>query len=600
MLSTFSEDQDELEISNIFNKSPIINIGENINIYFDQKMVNISLSPILPINKIDILLKLYNLNISKEDLEKRIIKILNGENSNKVQAYLQNGTKIQKGNNQIKIIDDLFLKDCTILSKASKEGAFIIADRISKILFRETINYKYEINKENNKKYVIAYLNFKENQYIESDFSENRKEAKLNVSKKIINKYLPKKNAKEIINNINECIQKEEKSKDEKRARYEQILIEAGGNRQLLRNKRKITREEFSRRLPYFNMLDKDKNKDKEKNEININNLMEEEYEEIFFMNTENSPINEILLGDLGIVDNHLKDFKYTPLKMFEMIRDSEKKRGVELKIEYTQVNDKNYCHNSEAIIFSQKLGLKVEGFGKSKEEAENKCALNMLAIIFKNKFTTYFQLHDYFEHKNGKYLDIILIDENEEENDEKKEKEKEKEQNELNTNSNNNKKKKIEENYNKENNINININNDIIKNGENEEENIENNKNVEIIESIPIYFKNNNLSFENIVESNTNSEVNTDAVETIDNLNSEINNNINNFNNPNRNYNIGTNFGKLFNCNIYNNYNFNDSNGSSNISNIINSELNEELKNNTKSSSSKGSQKSIKKKKRK
>ena len=53
---------------------------------------------------------------------------------------------------------------------------------------------------------------------------------------------------------------------------------------------------------------------------------MEEEDEEIYFMNTENIPIDEILLGDLGIVDNHLKDFKYTPLKIFEMIRDSEKK----------------------------------------------------------------------------------------------------------------------------------------------------------------------------------------------------------------------------------------------------------------------------------
>ena len=562
------EDQDLFGMSNYLNSIHRININDNLSIYLDEKISYISLSPILPINKIDALLKLYNLNMSKDDLLRRIIKPLNGENSNEMQTYLQNSTKIQKvNNNQIKIVDDLFIKNCIILSKASKEGAHIIAERITKTIFGENINYKYEKNKENGKKCVKAFLKLKDNIFIQSDYADNENEAKLDVNKKIISKFLQKKISKEIINNINECLKKEEISKSEKKARYEFFLQEVGGDRNLLKNKRKITQEEFSRRLPYFNMLDKDKKKIK--NNENSNNLIEED-EEIYFMNTENIPIDELLLGDLGIVDNHLKDFKYTPLKIFEMIRDSEKKRGVDLKMEYTQVNDKNYCINSEATIFSQKLGIKVEGFGNSKEESENKCALNMLAIIFKNKFKTYFDLHNYFVHKNKRYLDIILNEENSAQKDE-------------NNNLNNNKKDKNE--------LNINLNNsnsDKKKIGENSEESNSNNnsysifnsENIEMIESMPIFFNGSNLSFENVID-NSNSNVNIDTHESSEIFNSEFTNI-----NSNNNSNIRNNFGKLFNCNSYNN--------------IINNKLIEELNENTNSSSSIESKKDIKKKKTK
>ena len=562
------EDQDLFGMSNYLNSIHRININDNLSIYLDEKMSYISFSPILPINKIDVLLKLYNLNMSKDDLLRRIIKPLNGENSNEMQTYLQNSTKIQKvNNNQIKIVDDLFIKNCIILSKASKEGAHIIAERITKTIFGENINYKYEKNKENGKKCVKAFLKLKDNIFIQSDYADNENEAKLDVNKKIISKFLQKKISKEIINNINECLKKEEISKSEKKARYEFFLQEVGGDRNLLKNKRKITQEEFSQRLPYFNMLDKDKKKIK--NNENSNNLMEED-EEIYFMNTENIPIDELLLGDLGIVDNHLKDFKYTPLKIFEMIRDSEKKRGVDLKMEYTQVNDKNYCINSEATIFSQKLGIKVEGFGNSKEESENKCSLNMLSIIFKNKFKTYFDLHNYFVHKNKRYLDIILNEENSAQKDE-------------NNNLNNNKKDKNE--------LNINLNNsnsDKKKIGENSEESNSNNnsysifnsENIEMIESMPIFFNGSNLSFENVID-NSNSNVNIDTHESSEIFNSEFTNI-----NSNNNSNIRNNFGKLFNCNSYNN--------------IINNKLIEELNENTNSSSSIESKKDIKKKKTK
>ena len=50
------------------------------------------------------------------------------------------------------------------------------------------------------------------------------------------------------------------------------------------------------------------------------------------------------------------------------MIRDSEKHRGVDLNIEYSQLNDKDLRVKFQATIISQKLGIKVEGFGNSKD----------------------------------------------------------------------------------------------------------------------------------------------------------------------------------------------------------------------------------------
>ena len=567
------EEQTPSEMFNYLNCIPRLNICENIDIFLDQKMLYISLSPILPINKIDILLKLYNLKITKDELLKRILKLTNKDNFLKSKKSYEN-IKIESppNSNQIKITDEHFIKDCIILSKASREGAFIIADRISKAIFKETITYKYEISDENEKKFAIAYLKFKDNIYIESDLSENDIEAKLNVCKKIIIKYLPRKPSREIINNINECIVKEEKSKSEKKERYEKFLLEAGGDRELLRNKRRMTQEEFSRRLPYFNMLNKNKIKKGKGNEFDINEN-DDGIEEIYFMNTDNLPINEILLGDLGIVDNHLKDFKYTPFKMFEMIRDSEKKRGVDLKMEYTQINNKNYCINCEATIFSQKLGLKVNGYGKTKEEAGNKCALNMLSILFRNKFKTYFELHDYFKNKNKKYLDIILIDEDTQDKeiknkDNKDNKEKDinkKEENIYNILTGNQNENGDNKNQKKEEKNNIIINNNlknIIKNN--------NNENIEMVESMPIYFNSDNLSFENVLDNN--SYIYTDTHESSDTINCDINNmssiNINNIN-INKNNNIGNNFGKLFNCNSYNNDVINQKNNNNkNISN--------------------------------
>ena len=491
------EDKNSSEILNLYIKSPIIYLGEDINLFFDQNLSNISLSPILPLSKIDILFQIYKLNISKKDLMTKIKKILNGENSKGAQTFYQNGKKVQTLHGQLKIVDEHFIKDCIILSKASSEGAFIIADRITKTLFGESIIYNYKVN-EDNKKYVIAFLKYKDNIYIQSDNADTDNEAKFNVNLKIIKKYLLLQDSMEIIKNINECLENKEKLKNERKAKFEKILQEMGGDRNLLRNKRKITQEEFSRRLPYFNMLEKDKNNE------NRNNLMSEDDTEDFFVNTEGYPIDEILLGDTNIVDNHLKDFKYTPLRIYEMIRDSEKKRGVDFKYEYSQINDKNYCVNNEVTIFSQKLGIKVQGFGKTKEEAENKCALNLITVIFRDKFKTFFELHNYFEHKNGKYLDIILLDENIDGNKNKNSKEID----------DNNKEKELEE-VNAEKADNKNINNIINEKRVNKELNL----------CKPIFINNNNNSnTDNISENNNNNGIN-DTHDTLENSNYNFNN---------------------------------------------------------------------------
>ena len=249
----------------------------------------------------------------------------------------------------------------------------------------------------------------------------------------------------------------------------------------------------------------------KKKKDNSLYDELDDEEEE-YFMNTEVLPINEILLGDCGIVDNHINDFKYTPLKIYEMIRDSEKMRGVDFKMEYSQINDKNYCHNNEVTIFSQKLGIKVQGYGKSREEAENKCALNLIAVIFKNKFRTYSELHEYFENKNGKYLDVILKDENE--------------------NNDKNKNKKINDNIfidknNDNNDINYDKNNDdkLSINSLSDNESLEQYSNIN--------YNNNNINKNNFgnenIFNNSNNNTNSNAISVINNSFSSNNSMTNN-----------------------------------------------------------------------
>ena len=177
-----SEEKSELNSGNIIDealnikeKIPRIHINENLDLYFDPKMNYISFSPIIPVVKIDILFKLFNLKITKEEI------------INKVRAIVaKNKLKLKK--NKKKISDEKFIKDSIILSKTNIDGPFVIADKISKKIFGELITYKYNTN-EKGKKYTLAYLKLKNNIFLKSNEFNTNNEAKLDVAKKIINKY---------------------------------------------------------------------------------------------------------------------------------------------------------------------------------------------------------------------------------------------------------------------------------------------------------------------------------------------------------------------------------------------------------------------------
>ena len=417
--SSTSEEKTASDTSYHFDELPKIIINKNLNLYFVKDFSYVSLTPIIPTNKVDFLFKLYKILESKEEISTKIKNYINKQESKIDKIYMINDIKVHKSRGNITIIDEQFNKKCLLLSKQSKDAMQIIADKIALALFNnKKIIYKYEKNEQEKLVYVVANLKIDENISVKSDLFESEKNARNDVNKKIIIKYLPKRLVKEIMNNIIKNTNLEDKIKFEKKERYEKHLLEAGNDRKLLNKKRNLTIEEFSQRLPYYNMLQIKKKKLSK----NVNISLDEENEN-FFVNTSGTPLNEILLGDPNIVDNHLRDFKYTPFKLFEMIRDSEKTRGVDLRIEYSSINDKNLSVKFLAVIISQKLGIKVEGYGNSKEEAGNKCSLNLLTILFKNTFRTYHLLHDYFEHKNKRYLDIILKTENEAENGRKKSK---------------------------------------------------------------------------------------------------------------------------------------------------------------------------------
>ena len=527
---------------NNLNKIIKINLYDNIELFFDEKIKYISLCPIIPINKIELMLKLYNLKISKEEIMNRIKYIIGMEHIKNMKTTLQNNIKIQVIKDETKIIDEQFIKDCLYISEDSTNGSLIIAERISKTLYNSPLNYNYKLDKETNLKYCIAYLHLKDNIYVQSDLFKTDMEAKLDVNKKIIKKYFIEKISLEMIKNIDERLKKLEKSKNSKKNRYEQYLKQFGGDRKLLKKKRNIPQEEFSRRLPYFNMLDKDK-KHKNNNSSLFDDDENEDLEDIqIFRNTEHLPINQISLGDLGIVENHLNDFKYSPLKIFEMIRDTEKPRGVDFTQNYTQVNDKKYCVKNEYTIISKKLGIKVQAFGKTKEEAENKCALSVLSIIFKNIFKTYCELHEYFENKKGKYLDIILINENSQSQENSKKKKKLDEKNEKKNSINSCVSNSFDVNNNINNNENISINsgseineiNDSFNNngfnsniGNDFFNNLNNNNHSNTISMInKSYSSNNSLSNNKLIEELSKNENEKKSIDSIHSMHSIHNDN--------------------------------------------------------------------------
>ena len=378
--------------NSIINKSIKLLISKNLYIYFSPEKNYISLTPIISANNIDLLFDLYNLNklnISKQVIQEKIKLILqNSIKLNEIKNFKHNGIKIQKSGKDIKIIDNKFINDCLILSKINNyQCLYNIANKISTTLFKKLTNFEYlkkdNINSNANSNFITVGLKLGKIFFSVSKPSPNAKLAKLNATINFINKFLPEKYSIEIINNIMQNIQKKEIDKKEDKKEF-------------LQNKRNYEQENKAN-TPY--------NCKKINLKFNyINNYL-------FKRNTNNQyiPVDKILLGDVSIVDEHLNDFKYSPMKMMEMIINTEKYRGFDFTFNYSQLNNKNYFYKIEIALCSQKLGIKVKGYGNTKQEAENKCALNCLTAIFRNKFKTYYELHNYFENKNGKYLDIIL-----------------------------------------------------------------------------------------------------------------------------------------------------------------------------------------------
>ena len=418
-ISTSEEKTLSEEFIHHLDKLKKLNITKDLNLFLSKDCSYVSLTPIIPTHKLDFLFKLYKIPLKKEDLYIKLKQYLSLQETKVDKKYFINNILIHNCKGNITIVDDQFNKKCILLSKTSNDAMQLIADKIALGIFSiKKIIYKYE--KKDKNIFVITNLKSDENAFVSSSLFENERKARNDVNKKIIIKYLPKRVVKEIMKNIEKLLKHEDEIKCEQKERYEKHLQAAGNDRKLLNNKRKLTNEEFYKRLPYFNLLHKNPSKkllnkylikdDIRNNKISNNdNILPLDEEKEFSSNSQKIPLNEILLGDANIVNYHLRDFKYTPLKIFEMIRDSEKYRGVDLKLEYSNINDKKYNIKIESTIISQKLGIKVEGYGNSKEEAANKCSLNFLSIIFKNIFRTFHQVHDYFEHKNKRYLDIIL-----------------------------------------------------------------------------------------------------------------------------------------------------------------------------------------------
>ena len=263
--SSSSEEKDKTlsEIYYSLDKLKKLKINKDLNLFFMQDCSYVSLSPIIPTDKLDLLFKLYNLPSSKEELYIKLKTYISVQESKIDKIYISNNVRVHKSHGNITIIDEQFNKHCVNLSETSNNALQLIAEKIAFILFNsKNIIYKYKKEKEK-MIFAVANLKLEENIYFTSELFDNEKSARINVNKKIIAKYLPKKTVKEILINVEKLMSKEHKIKFGKKERYEKHLSEAGNNHKLLNIKRKLTTEEFSQRLPYFNMLPKDTNKKK-------------------------------------------------------------------------------------------------------------------------------------------------------------------------------------------------------------------------------------------------------------------------------------------------------------------------------------------------
>ena len=175
-----------------FQKLIKITLAEGLNLFFSPDKTLISLTPIIPTNNIDTLLSSFNLkkfNITKEKIENEIKLILTQNNNQLIKnlqekKYKLNGIDIKKIGDDIKIIDDNFIKDCLIVSKMNNyDCVFNISNKISTTLFGKYINFEYLNNNESQFNKIMVKLKIGNKVLATSDCSVNAKEAKLNAYK---------------------------------------------------------------------------------------------------------------------------------------------------------------------------------------------------------------------------------------------------------------------------------------------------------------------------------------------------------------------------------------------------------------------------------
>ena len=129
-------------------KLPRLIFSKNLSIFFNKDFSYISLLPIIPIDKIDSLFKLYNIQYSKEEIISKIkeYKLIQESRIDKICEI--NNIKIQNSRGNITIIDNNFNNSCIELSKTSNDALQIIADKISLGLFNNKLLYQYEKSSE--------------------------------------------------------------------------------------------------------------------------------------------------------------------------------------------------------------------------------------------------------------------------------------------------------------------------------------------------------------------------------------------------------------------------------------------------------------------
>ena len=152
-------------------KLPRLIFNKNLSIFFNKDFSYISLLPIIPIDKIDSLFKLYNIQYSKEEIISKIkeYKLIQESRIDKICEI--NNIKIQNSRGNITIIDNNFNNSCIELSKTSNDALQIIADKISLGLFNNKLLYQYEKSSEyENMIYAIAKFKSDENIIIKSDY----------------------------------------------------------------------------------------------------------------------------------------------------------------------------------------------------------------------------------------------------------------------------------------------------------------------------------------------------------------------------------------------------------------------------------------------